>query len=110
MHTLDSDHLARLALDRLVHLSQARDADRVRVERREEVGHRGARLGEEEGLQFLEWGRETLVLEGAHRFGPRGGNQLDRREVLAELGVCPTRDQFHFSGLRESPSAAPCPP
>ena len=85
MHTLDSDHPARLALNGLVHLGQARDADRVRVERREEVGHRGAGLGEEERLQFVERGREALVLEGAHRFGPRGGDQLDRREVLAEL-------------------------
>lgn len=78
MHTLDSDHPARLALNGLVHLGQARDADRVRVERREEVGHRGARLGEEEGLQFVERGREALVLEGAHRFCPGGRDQLDR--------------------------------
>lgn len=88
MHALDGDHPARLALDGLVHLGQARDADRVRVERREEVGHRGARLGEEEGLQFVERGREALVLKGAHRFCPRGRDQLDRREVLAELVRC----------------------
>lgn len=68
-----------------MNLRQTRDSNRFRVERAEEERHRRARLGEEERLELVEGRREALVLKGLHRLRPGEGDELDGREVLAEL-------------------------
>lgn len=85
MHALDGDEPSGLAIDGAVHLRQARDANRLGVKAAEEKAHRRARLGEEERLEVLERRREALVLQRAHRERPGERDELDGREVLAEL-------------------------
>lgn len=87
MHAFNRNQPPRLPIHRLMNLRQTRHSNRFRVKRAKESAHRLTGFGEEELFEFVERGGETLVLEGLHGEGPGGGDELNGREVLAELSI-----------------------
>lgn len=68
-----------------MYLCQTSNSDRFDVERTKEPRHGFTSFFQEQGFEFFQGSRETLILEGFHRECPRGGNELNRREMLTEL-------------------------